>query len=191
MNVTLYFGSFNPVHNGHIGIANYLINNNLCDEVWFIVSPCNPLKKRKDELIDEHIRLEMLQLAIADNPSFKVSDIEFSLSKPSYTIDTLNVLSKQFPQNDFSIVIGADNATVFTEWKNYMEILQNYKILVYPREGYCVDNRLFPQMKLLEPELYNISSTEIRHLLHTKPELSQFLHPTVYDFIQRNNLYPQ
>jgi nicotinate (nicotinamide) nucleotide adenylyltransferase len=189
MNVTLYFGSFNPVHSGHIGIANYLINNNLCDEVWFIVSPCNPLKKRKDELIDEHIRLEMLRLTIAEQPFFKGSDIEFSLPKPSYTIDTLNILSEQFPQINFSIIIGADNAAVFSEWKNYTEILQNYTIFVYPREGYSFDNQLFPQMKLLDTELYDISSTEIRNSLRTKPELAQFLHPDVFDFIQKNNLY--
>jgi len=188
-NITLYFGSFNPVHNGHIGIAYYLIDNNLCNEVWFVVSPCNPLKDTKDELIDEQIRLEMLRLAITDYPHFRASDIEFSLPKPSYTIDTLKVLSKQFPQTNFSIVIGADNAAVFDKWKNYMEILRNYTVLVYPRKGYSFDNQLFPQMKLLNTELYDISSTEIRRSLCTKPELLRWLHPSVAEFILKNGLY--
>jgi nicotinate-nucleotide adenylyltransferase len=190
-NILLYFGSFNPVHRGHTEIARFLIDNELCKEVWFVVSPCNPLKEQKDELVSENIRLEMLKLAIAGQPRFKVSDIEFLLPQPSYTVDTLNFISKEYPQQQFSIIIGTDNAAIFAKWKNYGEILHKYTVFVYPRKDYVFDSRLFPQMKLLNTGLYDISSTEIRRFLRTKPELSQWLHPAVLDFILKNNLYIQ
>ncbi|MDR0811713.1 MAG: nicotinate-nucleotide adenylyltransferase [Paludibacter sp.] len=189
MKTALYFGSFNPVHNGHLGIAKYLIDNYLCDEVCFVVSPCNPLKERKDELIDENVRLQMLKLAIAAEPRFSVSDIEFRLPKPSYTIDTLRVLSAEYPQTVFSLVIGADNAADFAKWKNYSEIISDYQIFVYPREGYIFDNQQFPQMELLNTELYDVSSTKIRHSLRKNPELLRWLNPDVADFILKNGLY--
>ena len=114
--VGLYFGSFNPVHTGHIHLAKYLTDNNLVDEVWFVISPCNPLKDQTG-LIDEYLRLDMLMLAIKDNPRFKVCDIEFTMPIPSYTVDTLAELHKQFADIQFTLLIGSDNALVFDKWK--------------------------------------------------------------------------
>lgn len=169
MKIAVYSGSFNPVHNGHTLLAKHLIDNNLVDEVWFVVSPCNPLKKQK-ELIDEHLRLEMLILAIADQPRFKASDVEFTMPVPSFTIDTLQRLNQLFPENEFCLIIGSDNALVFDKWKNYKEILTNYEVLVYPRKGYNFSEvaDIYPQMKLLNTPFYNISSSQIRKALKQK-----------------------
>lgn len=190
MRVALYFGSFNPVHLGHLKLAEYLTDNDLVDEVWFVISPCNPLKEQS-ELLDEYIRLDMLFFAIRSNPSFKACDIEFTMPIPSYSIDTLNVLSKQFPDYQFELIIGSDNALVFDQWKDYTEILANYPVLVYPRKNYDFAQvaARYPQMKLLNTPIYDISSTQIRDSIAQKKDVSQWLHPSVLQFIKENNLY--
>lgn len=190
MKIAVYSGSFNPVHNGHTQLAQYLIDNNLIDEVWFVVSPCNPLKEQK-ELIDEHLRLEMLILAIAGQQRFKASDVEFTMPVPSYTIDTLHQLNLLFPEHEFCLIIGSDNAFVFDKWKNYNEILDKYKVMVYPRKGFSFRKvaHLYPQMQLLKSPYYNISSTQIRRAIEEKKDVSNWLHPEVYRFIVENELY--
>jgi len=190
MNVALYFGSFNPVHIGHTSLAQYLIDNQLADEVWFVVSPCNPLKNQAD-LLDEYIRLDMLMLAIKDQPKFKVSDIEFIMPIPSYTIDTLHEFSNQFPENQFTLLIGSDNALVFDQWKNPQQILAEYPVLVYPRMDFYFSKvkGLYPQMELLDTPYFNISSTEIREAISQKKDITKWLHPSVYQFIIENDLY--
>lgn len=190
MNIALYFGSFNPVHIGHTSLAQYLIENQLADEVWFVVSPCNPLKNQAD-LLDEYIRLDMLMLAIKDQPKFKVSDIEFVMPIPSYTIDTLHEFSNQFPENQFTLLIGSDNALVFDQWKNPQQILAEYPVLVYPRIGFDFSTvkDLYPQMQLLDTPYFNISSTEIREAISQKKDITKWLHPSVYQFIIENDLY--
>jgi nicotinate-nucleotide adenylyltransferase len=190
MNIGLYFGSFNPIHNGHLKLAEYLIDNQIVDEVWFVVSPCNPLKEQSD-LLDEYVRLDMLMLAIQNHPQFKVSDIEFVMPVPSYTIDSLHELTKQFPNNQFSLLIGSDNALVFDQWKNYTQILKEYPILVYPRMNFDFSKvkDLYPQMQLLESPLFNISSTQIRQSIAKKKDVSQWLHPSVNKFIIENEFY--
>lgn len=190
MRVALYFGSFNPVHLGHLKLAEYLTDNELVDEVWFVISPCNPLKEQS-ELLDEYIRLDMLFFAIRSNPRFKACDIEFTMPIPSYSIDTLNVLSKQFPDYQFELIIGSDNALVFDQWKDYEEILANYPVLVYPRKNYDFAQvaARYPQMKLLNTPIYDISSTQIRDSIAQKKDISQWLHPSVLQFIKENNLY--
>lgn len=190
MKIAVYSGSFNPVHNGHTLLAKHLIDYYLVDEVWFLVSPCNPLKEQK-ELIDEHLRLEMLILAIADQPRFKASDVEFTMPVPSFTIDTLQRLNQLFPENEFCLIIGSDNALVFDKWKNYKEILTNYEVLVYPRKGYNFSEvaDIYPQMKLLNTPFYNISSSQIRKALKQKKDVTKWLHPNVLKFIIENNLY--
>ena len=112
MNITIYSGSFNPVHNGHLALANYILEQNISDEVWFVISPCNPLKNQ-NELIDEYLRLDMVILAIKNQAGLKASDVEFTMPIPSYSIDTLNTLSTDFPTHTFSLLIGSDNALVF------------------------------------------------------------------------------
>jgi len=188
--VGLYFGSFNPVHIGHLSLANYLIEHNIVDELWFVVSPCNPLKQHT-ELLDETIRLKMLQLAIAENEKLKISDIEFHMPVPSYTIDTLNVLTAQYPDCQFSLIIGSDNALLFDRWKNAQEIIARFPVLVYPRRGYDFEKvaHIYPQMQLLSSPFYDISSTEIRKNIVSEKDISSFLHPAVYQYICNSKLY--
>ena len=190
MRVALYFGSFNPIHVGHLKLADYLTDNQLVDEVWFVISPCNPLKEQS-EILDEFIRLDMLVFAIQNHPEFKACDIEFTMPIPSYSIDTLHVISKQFPDYQFELIIGSDNALVFDQWKDYSEILANYPVLVYPRKNYDFDQvaARYPQMKLLNTPIYDISSTQIRHSIAQKKDITQWLHPSVLQFVKENNLY--
>lgn len=188
--IGIYSGSFNPIHMGHTSLAQYLIDNKLVDEVWFVISPCNPLK-RNSKLLDEYIRLDMLILAIKDKPYFKASDVEFCMPIPSFSVDTLSVLTNQHPDFEFFFIIGSDNSLIFDQWHNYNQILNNYPILVYPRLNFnfnlVVDK--FPQMQLLNSPIYDISSTQIREMVKLKKDVSQWLHPSVYQFIIENDLY--
>lgn len=190
MNIALFFGSFNPFHLGHLHLGEYLVQNKLFDEVWYIVSPCNPLKNKAD-LIDENLRLEMLVGSIKHNSQLKASDIEFAMPIPSYTIDTLKFLSHEFPDNKFTVLIGSDNAFVFDKWKNYNELLVNYDIVVYPRIGYEFSevSKIYPQMRLINTPVYTISSTEIRTFIKQQKNVSNLVHPFVNQFIIENNLY--
>ena len=190
MSTALFFGSFNPIHTGHTQLAEYLIDKGIADEVWFVVSPCNPLKNQAD-LLDEYIRLDMLILAIQHQPKFKACDIEFDLPVPSYTIDTLHALSTQYPDKQFTLMIGSDNALVFDQWKNPQQILTEYPVLVYPRRGFDFSEvaALYPQMQLLDTLYFDISSTQIRAALAQKKDVTNWLHPSVYQFITENSLY--
>lgn len=188
--IGIYSGSFNPIHLGHQKLATYLIENQFVDEVWFVLSPCNPLKTQSD-MLDQYIRLDMLMLAIQNQPHLKVSDVEFTMPVPSFTIDTLHVLTFQFPDFEFSLIIGSDNALVFDQWKNHTQILEEYPVLVYPRRGYNFEevSEKYPQMLLLTSPYYDISSTEIRDSISQKKDVSCWLHPSVNQFITENNLY--
>ena len=135
MKVGLFFGSFNPIHVGHLVIANYMVEYTDLEEVWLVISPQNPLKNKKS-LLNEYDRLKLVELAIGDNFKIKSSDIEFFLPKPSYTIDTLTYLKEKHPKNHFYLIMGTDNFQSFHKWKNYEEILNQYKLYVYPRPGY-------------------------------------------------------
>ena len=130
--IGLYFGSFNPIHIGHVIIANYLVEYSDLDEMWFVVSPQNPLKDKKT-LLEEHLRYEMVQLVCEEYPKFRANSIEFSLPKPSYTIDTLTALQEKYPQHKFTLVLGEDNLYTLHKWKNYEILLSKYDILIYPR----------------------------------------------------------
>jgi nicotinate-nucleotide adenylyltransferase len=190
MNIAIFSGSFNPIHTGHLRLAEYLTNNRLADEVWFVVSPCNPLKEQA-ELIDEYQRLDMVMLAIKGKDKLKASDVEFTMPVPSYTIDTLHRLTGLFPEHRFSLLIGSDNALVFDQWKNYPQILAEYAVLVYPRKGF--DFRIvadkYPEMKLLDTPCYDISSTEIRKMTNENIAARHWLRPMVAAYIQENKLY--
>lgn len=190
MGVALFFGSFNPVHTGHTRLAEYLIDKKLFDEIWFVVSPCNPLKNQAD-LLDEYVRLDMLVAAIIDNPHFKACDIEFQLPIPSYTIDTLHALTSEYPEHRFSLIIGSDNALVFDKWKNPQQILAEYPVYVYPRRGADFEQvaAIYPAMQLLDTPFFDISSTEIRAALAQKKDVTPWLHPSVLQYITENNLY--
>ncbi len=190
MKIAIYSGSFNPIHLGHTQLAEYLIDNNLVDEVWFIISPLNPLKSPASQL-DEQLRLEMVNLAIEEQAAFKVSDIEFSMPIPSYTIDTLSKLSTQYPEHQFILIIGSDNAVVFDQWKAYEDILMHYPVMVYPRRNYDLEYvaKKFPEMELLESPYFDISSTQIREIIKNKQDASEWLHKDVLQFIQTHKLY--
>lgn len=189
--IGLFFGSFNPIHLGHKQLAEYIFEYSGVDEIWFIVSPVNPLKERS-ELIDEHFRLRMIELATEGKDYLKVSDIEFDMPKPSYTINTLQTLSEKYPEDNFILLIGSDNMQIFDQWKDYQTILEEYSILVYPRKGFDYEQfeEIYPDMHILEEApFFEISSTEIRELIKNNQDASQWLHPDVYQFIKENNLY--
>jgi nicotinate-nucleotide adenylyltransferase len=190
MNIAIYSGSFNPIHIGHLQLAEQLTQKHLVDEVWFVVSPCNPLKEHPS-LIDEYQRLDMVILSIKDKVNLKASDIEFTMPVPSYTIDTLHLLSRLFPEHRFSLVIGSDNALVFDQWRSPDLILNEYDVLVYPRKGFDFQTVVekYPKMKLLDTPNYEISSTEIRQMIRENKDTGPWLHPLVADYIRENKLY--
>jgi len=163
--VGLFGGSFNPIHYGHTGLAKFILETTDIEQVWLMVSPQNPLKKRAD-LMDDETRLRLAREATADMPDIKVCDIEMHLPIPSYTLNTLNVLKEMYPNIEFSLIMGSDNVLCFDKWYGYDEILRNFPILVYPREGYDATELIrtrYQKMQLIEgAPHFNISSTEIR-----------------------------
>lgn len=162
MKVGIYGGSFNPIHNGHIALAEAFLRQAKLDEVWFMVSPQNPLKANT-RLLDDKIRFKMVQKVLKHKRNLIACDYEFHLPKPSYTWDTLQRLSNDFPQHQFTLLIGSDNWTAFDRWYHHEDILQNYKIVIYPRLGDEIDKNELPNsVSLLNAEFINISSTEIR-----------------------------
>ena len=162
MKVGIYGGSFNPIHNGHIALAEAFLRQAKLDEVWFMVSPQIPLKANTS-LLDDKIRFKMVQKVLRHKRNLIACDYEFYLSKPSYTWDTLQRLSNDFPQHQFTLLIGSDNWTAFDRWYHHEDILQNYKIVIYPRLGDEIGkNELPDSVSLLNAEFINISSTEIR-----------------------------
>jgi len=189
MKVGLFFGSFNPIHTGHLIIANYLANHTELDQVWLVVSPHNPLKD-KTGLINMYDRLEMAQLAVEGAENLKVSNIEFQLPQPSYTIDTLTHLKEKYPMHEFALIMGADNLQSLKKWKNYELILRDYHIFVYPRPGYDSGD-LFnhPSVTLTDTPLMEISSTFIRKSIKEKKSVKFFLPDAVISFIESKNLY--
>jgi nicotinate-nucleotide adenylyltransferase len=189
INTGLFFGSFNPIHVGHTAIANYILEYSELSEIWFIVTPQNPFKK-DDKLANEFFRLEMTKLAIAQETRFKVLDIEFKLTKPSYTFNTLEALSNQYPHNNFVLLMGSDNILQINKWKNADKIIGNFDIIVYPRLGYPIFEKDLPQKTvLINAPLLDISSTLIRNSFAEGKRLSYFLSPEVFDFIEKKELY--
>ena len=159
----IYGGSFNPIHNGHIALARQMLEAGFMDEVWFVVSPLNPFKKEKSDLLSDKLRLEMTSLALENEPGMKAQDFEFYLPKPSYTWQTLQAMSSEFPNREFILMIGADNWQLFHKWYKYQEILDNYSIVIYPRDGINIDIDSLPKnVKFLNSKLYPISSTQVR-----------------------------
>ena len=172
-------GSFNPIHNGHLALAGYLREHEGLDEIWFMVTPLNPLKKQSD-LLEDYKRLEMVQTAVFPYPSFVASDFEFNLSRPSYTINTLSALRKKYPERIFHLIIGSDNWIAFDHWKESEKIIQEYFIIVYPRSGYPIQDKTFPaHVTCVNAPLYPISSTLIREKIKNKENVSNYLPPTI------------
>ncbi len=190
MKIGLFFGSFNPVHIGHLALANYFVEFSDIDKIWFVVSPQNPLKDRKTLLADHH-RFYMLNLALEDYPQkYYASNIEFSMPKPSYTIDTLTYLSDKYPDFEFVLIMGADNLITLHKWKNYAELIKKYKIYVYPRpEIDLKDFKTEADYKLFDAPLIEISSSFIRNAIAGKKKIQFFLPPKVFEYIDKMCFY--
>jgi len=190
MTIALFFGSFNPIHNGHLAMARFLKQKKLFDWIWFVVSPNNPLKE-KEILMNENDRLNMVKLAIQDDPFLYACDIEFLLPSPSYTIDTLHYLEKQYLNYNFSLVLGADNLENFNQWKNYEEILNKYLIYVYPRNHAHFEPPIkHPNIIYMdEAPLLSISATEIRTLLQQQKTVTEYLPVSVIQYIKDRFLF--
>ena len=189
MKIGLYFGTFNPIHFGHLAIANIMANDTDLDKVWFIVSPQNPFKEKKD-LLHEFDRYEMVRLSIYENTKMDVSDIEFNLPKPSYTVDTLTYLREKYPQHDFSLIMGEDNLSHFHKWKNYDQILKHHSVFVYPRNNSKV-TELFehPKVTMVKAPLLDISATYIRKAIKENRAIKYLLPEEAIDYIKTKKLY--
>ncbi len=177
MKVGLYFGSFNPVHIGHLIIANYAAYETDLNQVWFIVSPQNPFKQSVS-LLNEYHRLHLIKSAIDGENKLRASSVEFSLPKPSYTCDTLAYLSEKFPDHEFCILMGSDGFQNIDKWKNYESIIKNHSIYIYVRPGFEIINTFGAKIKILNAPLLEISSTHIRNLIRSKKSI-RFLVPDI------------
>jgi nicotinate-nucleotide adenylyltransferase len=195
MKTGLYFGSFNPIHIGHLAIANYLVENSDLDEIWFVVSPHNPLKK-KSSLLANHHRIRLAELATENDDRLFVSDIETKMPQPSYTIDTLTWLNEKYPKKDFALIMGGDNLITLHKWKNVDELIRKYSLYVYPRkekhgayppelEG-LVKNA---SINIVEAPLMEISGTFIRESIAAGKDVRHFLPPAVWKYIDEMNFY--
>ncbi|RPH34498.1 MAG: nicotinate-nucleotide adenylyltransferase [Bacteroidales bacterium] len=190
MRTGLYFGSFNPFHKGHLAIANYIVDFTEVDEIWFVVSPQNPLKD-KDSLAPDHHRLEMVKRAIPFNENrMMVCDIEMSMPRPSYTVDTIKELKIKYPNRTFYIILGSDSMDSITKWKDYDDLLYNNKILIYPREGSNTDEltKKYP-IKIINAPLVNYSSTQIRQLIMDGENVQCYLPEYILEYINDLGLY--
>lgn len=187
--IGLYFGSFNPIHNGHLTLADYILKNTELEKIWFVVSPQNPLKSLSS-LLDNKTRLDLVKLAIEGNDNFIASDVEFSLSYPSYTINTLNYLSQTYPEKEFALIIGQDNLVNFHKWKDNQKILDQYHIFVYPREN-CEYSPLQDNnhIHLIDSPLINISATYIREKIKNNKDIRYLLPEKVRKEIETQGLY--
>ncbi|MEP4533529.1 MAG: nicotinate (nicotinamide) nucleotide adenylyltransferase [Cyclobacteriaceae bacterium] len=189
MKIGLFFGSFNPIHVGHLIIANVVHECTDVDEVWFVVSPQNPLKKNKN-LLHEFDRLDLVQAAIADDYHFRVSDVEFNMPKPSYTIDTLTVLTEKHPNHDFSLIIGSDNLGSLPRWKNHDQILKNFRLIVYPRPNSEVSELInHPKVEMVEAPEMEISATLIRKMIREGKSIRYLVPDTAISRIEAKKLF--
>lgn len=191
MKIGLYFGTFNPIHVGHLIIANHMAEFSGLEQIWLVVTPHNP-HKTKSTLLDDYKRLEMVFLATENYPKLKPSDIEFRLAQPNYTVSTLAHLQEKYPAHEFSLIMGEDNLNSFHKWKNYEVILQNHDIYVYPRisgEGIQAELEIHPKIHRIDAPVVEISSTFIRENIKLGKNLRALLPDAVWQFVDHNNLY--
>lgn len=201
MNIGLYFGTFNPIHVGHLIIANYMVEFTNLDQVWLVVSPQNPLKK-KSTLLEDYHRYAMVEMAVLDNDKLKASNIEFKLPQPSYTINTLTYLKEKYPKHQFSLIMGEDNLRTFNKWKNYEQILENHVIYVYPRalteqeriemiESESFANSFSNKKNIItcDAPVMKISASFIREAIKNKKDVRYLLSEPVCNYVQEMNFY--
>jgi nicotinate-nucleotide adenylyltransferase len=187
MKVGLYFGSFNPIHHGHLIIATHIVENSNLDQVWFVVSPQNPLKSSVG-LLNEYHRLHLVRLAIEGMDTLRASDIEFHLPKPSFTIDTLTYLAERYPQHEFSVIMGSDSYENLHKWKNYEELLKNYSLFIYLRPGHQIE-KIEGRAEILKAPLLEISATHIRNNVKNKRSIRYLVPDKVAEDIEKNRYY--
>ncbi len=188
MHIGLYFGSFNPIHIGHLIIANHVLQHAEIDKLWFVLSPHNPLKD-SHSLLNEYDRLHLVELAIQDNPKFRASSVEFRLPKPSYTIDTLTYLSEKFPLEKFHVIMGSDSLQNISHWKNYEQLLAQYPIIVFRRPGFDAPPPVAAKITMLEAPLLDISASFIRKEIKAHRSVRYLLPDAVWKYVEENRYY--
>jgi len=191
MKIGLYFGTFNPIHIGHLTIANHLVEHSNLDQVWFVVTPLSPFKK-KSSLLDNYQRLEMVYRATKEYSKLRPSDIEFGLNQPNYTIDTLTYLLEKFPDNEFALILGEDNLKSFHKWKNYEVILENHHLYVYPRLSKGKVETQFdkhPKIHHVDAPIMGLSSTFIRNSIKAGKNIRPMLPENVWEYLDEMNFY--
>lgn len=188
MNIGLYFGSFNPVHTGHLIIASHVVNQTNIQQVWLVVSPQNPFKNTAG-LLNEYDRLHLVNLAIDDETNIRASDVEFKLPRPSYTIDTLTYLREKYPQHQFSIIMGSDGLQNLPKWKNADLLIKEYPIIVYKRPGFNIMDTWNASVEILDAPMLDISATLIRNNIREGKSIRYLVPDKVREEIERNNYY--
>ncbi len=192
LHIGILGGSFNPIHIGHLILADYITQFTDVDQVWFMLSPLNPLKQNPEELIADDIRLEMLNIATTDTPRYKACDIELSMPRPSYTINSLQHLSEIYPDYKFSLIIGADNWAIFPQWREHEKIINCFTPIIYPRPGYSVDIATLPDgVRLINAPMLEISSTFLRQAIASGKDMTNFMPNGVARYIKEQKLYQQ
>ncbi len=188
MKIGLYFGSFNPIHIGHLIVANYFANNSGLDQVWFVVSPQNPLKKEGSLLHEQH-RKFLIDLAIQGEQKLKTSNIEFKLPKPSFTVTTMAYIVEKYPQHQFSIIMGSDSFSNIANWKNFEVLLRDYEIYIYKRPGFKIENKYGAKIHISKAPLLDISSTYVRQQLQTRKSIRFLVPDIVKEEIEKHQYY--
>jgi len=188
----LFFGSFNPIHIGHLILANYILENTDMEELWFVVSPQNPFKNKKS-LLNDHNRLDMVQLAVRNYPNMRASNIEFSLPVPSYTVDTLTYLKEKHPDHSFALIMGEDNLNSLHKWKNSEQLVSNHQIIVYPRlfseakEDHPLSKH--SHISVISAPVIELSATEIRNMIKEGKNVRPMLPPEVFEYLDGSSFY--
>lgn len=188
MKIGLYFGSFNPIHIGHLIIASHVVNHTDLKQIWFIVSPHNPLKE-STSLLNEFQRLHLVKLAIEGDLRLKASDIEFKLPRPSYTINTMTYLTEKYPENEFSIIIGSDSFQNLPKWKNFQSLISQYQFIIYKREGFFVNENWNADIIILDAPILDISATRIRENIKQGKSIRYLLPDKVREEIELAGYY--
>lgn len=188
MHIGLYFGSFNPIHIGHLIVANHIVENTDVDKIWFVISPHNPLKEAQS-LLNEYDRLHLVELAIKGNLKFRASNVEFHLPKPSYTIDTLTNLVEKFPLEQFSVIVGSDSFQNIHRWKNYEQLIARHAFIVYNRPGFEVTETHGARVSILDAPMLAISATHIRKQIKERKSVRYLLPDAVLQYIEDCRYY--
>lgn len=190
-NIGLFFGSFNPIHLGHLAIADFFVENSGLEEIWLVISPQSPFKE-KNSLMENKHRLAMVEMAIVGKPKLKACSEEFDLSTPNYTVDTLGHLKKKYPKNQFTLLMGQDNMAQFERWKEHNQILDQFHLFIYPRsQSGKIPTRILkhPKIHYFEASLMEVSATEIRNAIKNKKPLTNLIPPQIEEYLEKLNPY--